>query len=415
VAERRGLRSRRDLLRGAAALAALAVAGCARPGSGDEIRLAAIVSTTGVNAGFGQGTWRGIQTAASRVNEQGGIRGYPGKRLVARLYDTQSKPDVAAAQTYKAIREGAVAVIGCNQSDATLIVSQICERSSVPFVTSTDFDPKLTARGFHYFFQTTPLLEVHAREMLETCRTLGQESGRPARRLGILCDDTVIGSSAQAILEREGRALGYEVARSQAFPADVTDFAPYLAKLKDAGTELLLGFQTPQPAIQIVKTMRQQRFDPLGFGGLLGGQVTSEYSKELGENADYTFSSTPWSADLKIPGMPEAIDAYRRQWNEDVDSVRAAGYASVAVLWSALESSGVADPKRVRDGLASVDIASGDKSYIQLGGCRFDQRGYNTKAAVAIRQTLGGRAFTIAPQEVTSASQRPVWPKPPWR
>lgn len=410
--------SRRDLLRGAGALGALsvpAVAGCTPAGASNEIRIAAIVATTGINAGFGQGTWHGIDTAARMVNERGGVRGFGGQQVTARLYDTQSKPEVAAAQTHKAIREGAVAVIGCNQSAASLIVSQICERSSIPFVTSTDFDPELTSRGFKYFFQTTPFLEVHAEQMLRTCRDLGRESGRPARRLGILCDDTVIGVSAKHILEKWGRKLGYEVARSQSFPADNRDFAPYIAKLKSADVDLLLGFQTPEPAIQIVKTMRQQRFEPLGFGGLLGGQVTSEYLKALGDNADHTLSSTPWSADLDIPGMDDAVRAFERQWDEDMDSVRASGFSSVAVLWQALENAGSSDPEQIRDAVAKIRMDAGDKSYIQLDGCRFDRRGYNVKANVAIKQTIQGSSFTISPQEFTSTKKRPVWPKPPWK
>lgn len=412
--------SRRDLLRGAGAFGAgalglTALGACGRGNTGNEIRLAAILSTTGINAGFGQGTWRGIQTAARRVNQHGGVRGQAGKRLTARLYDTQSKPEVAAAQTHKAIREGATAVIGCNQSAVALIVSQICERSSIPFVTSTDFDPELTARGFRYFFQTTPFLDVHARQMLTTCRDLGRKSGRPARRLGILCDDTVIGQSAKGILEKVGRSLGYEVVRSQVFPADVNDFAPYIAKFKAADVQLMTGFQTPEPSIQIVKTMRQQRFEPLGFGGLLGGQVTNEYAKELGDNADYTFSSTPWSADLDIPGMPAAMRAFERQWKEDVDSVRASGFASVAVLWQALEAAGSSGPEETRDALAKIDIDAGDKGYIQLDGCRFDRRGYNVKATVAIKQSIGGEQFTVVPAEYATSDRKPVWPKPPWK
>ena len=392
------------------------LAGCAEDGAGgggDELVVAAIVSTTGANAGFGQGTWHGIQTATRLINEQGGIKALGGAKLKAALYDTQSKPDVAASQAAKAVRDRAVAVVGCNQSAASLIVSQICERSSVPFITSTDFDPELTERGFKFMFQTTPFLQVHAENMLTLCRQLGQESGKPARRLGILCDDTVIGKSAKGVLESAGRELGYEIAQSQSFEVTTTDFSSFVAKMKSAGVELLLGFQTPEPAIQIVKTMREQRFEPLGFGGLLGGQVTGEYLQELGADADYTLSSSPWSADLKIPGMKDVLDAFEQEFKEPVDSVRASGFCSMAVVWEGLEQAASDEPPKLRDAMTKIDLDPGKRAYIQIDGCRFDGHGYNAEAAVAIKQTKDGEQYAIAPERYASET-KPVWPKPPW-
>lgn len=380
--------------------------------SGKEIKLGAVISLTGNNAGFGQGTGRGLQTAVQLVNQAGGIKSQGGSKLAVQTYDTQSKPDVAGTQATKAIQDGAVCLIGCNQSPAALIASQIAERNSVPFVTPSDFDPSLTGRGFKYTFQTDPFQTEHVRQMLAFCAEQGKKSGSPARKLGIICDNTVVGQSAQKSFEQMASAHGFQVAQSKSYAVSVNDFSSYIADMKSAGVELLLGFQTPSQSVLIVQAMKQQRFDPIAFGGILGGQVTAEYVNSLGADADYTLCSSAFNDDLKIPGLKKVLDAFKAQWHEDVDDVRAAGFAAVAVVWDALERAGSDDPKKLRDAIAATQLNAGQRNYVEVDGVKFDGKGYNTRATIDIKQIKSKAWHSVSPDRFASAT--PVWPRPKW-
>src|SRR5215470_6864263 len=136
---------RRFLVGGTATLGGLAAFRSAHADA-KEVVLGAVVALTGPNAAWGQRTWNGFQVACDLVNEQGGIKSLGGAKLKPFVVDTESKPEVAGAQTEKAIQRGAVAITGTNQSAATIVATQIAERESVPFVCATDVDPLITAR-----------------------------------------------------------------------------------------------------------------------------------------------------------------------------------------------------------------------------------------------------------------------------
>lgn len=407
--------TRRQFLGTGAALGltALGMGQAERAQAAEEVKVAAVLSMTGTNSAFGQGTWRGLQTAFNLINEAGGVKSLGKAKISVRIYDTESKPDVAGTQAERAIREGAALVIGCNQSPSAMIASQIAEREQIPFLTSTDFDPKLTDRGFKYFFQTDPFLADHARDMLLFFQAMGKKTGAMPKRLGILSDNTGVGQAAQNALTQYAGQFGFQVAVSDSFANTVTDFSSYIAKMKAAGVEALLGFQTPQPSILIVKAMKEQHFDPIAFGGLLGGQVGEDYLNALGADADYTFCSSPWNNDLKIPGMQREIDAFRAQWHENVDDVRAAGFASAAVVWSALERAKSTDRAKLRDAIATTVLDPGQFGFLDLAGVKFDDKGYNTRAAVSLKQIKSGARHSVWPEKYASEF-KVVWPKPKW-
>jgi len=58
---------------------------------------------------------------------------------------------------------------------------------------------------------------------------------------------------------------------------------------------------------------------------------------------------------------------------------------------------GSADPQKIRDALASIDITSGPASFVPGGEVKFDSTGQNVKAQVAIQQWQDGKIVTIDP------------------
>jgi branched-chain amino acid transport system substrate-binding protein len=378
-----------------------------------EIVIGALLPLTGPNSGWGQRTSRGLQTAAKLIEQAGGVKALGGATITIKVYDTQSQPDVAGNVAQKAIQDGVVALTGCNQSPATLIASQVAERQGIPFVTASDYAPQLTTRGFKYMFQTDPAQSEHVKDMLTFCQAMGQKTGVHVSKLGLLCDNTDVGKGIAQFFTQFAPQFNLPIVANESYPLSTTDFSPYIAKMKQAGVDLLLGFQTPQPAVLIVRAMKQQHFDPIAFGGLLGGQVSNDYVNALGADADYTLCSSPWGADLKIQGNAEAQAAYKSQWNEDMDDTSAAGFAAAAVYWDALERAGSTDPGKLRDAVAATNLDPGDRNYIDLAGCKFDDKGYNTRAAVDIKQIKDKAWHSVWPSQYASDFQV-VWPKPKW-
>jgi branched-chain amino acid transport system substrate-binding protein len=384
--------------------------GAAQP---TEVLLAAVVALTGPNAAWGQRTWNGFQLSCDLVNEQGGLKSLGGAKLRSIVADTESRPEVAGSQTEKVIQRGAVAITGTNQSAATIVATQIAEREGVPFVCATDVDPLITSRGFKFTFRTSPLVESYARDLLAYVKELGEKTGKPARKLAILSENSIVGQSSVEGARRVARELGFEVVEADTYDAAKTqNFASYVAKYKGAGVEVLIGHNKPNDAILITRTMRELNFNPMAYGGILGGHVSTEYVNALGKDADHVLATTSWSADADIPGLKDLARKYQERFKEPMDSTSAGGFTAFSVLWDALERAGSTDRKKLRDAIAATQLKTGDRMYMQLRGARFAPDGENLLAGGLVFTIRSKEWVTVAPKELAKTTA--VYPKPKW-
>src|SRR3989442_9071891 len=86
-----------------------------------------------------------------------GMPGLKGAKVRLIFSDNQSKPDVGQAEAERLItQEKVAALIGCWASSVTATASQVAERYGIPFLNAESSSPGLTARGFKWFFRTSP-------------------------------------------------------------------------------------------------------------------------------------------------------------------------------------------------------------------------------------------------------------------
>jgi branched-chain amino acid transport system substrate-binding protein len=405
--------TRREFLGTAAGLAGGLV--LARPAWGQpkEVLLAAVVALTGTNSAWGQRTWNAFQLGCDMVNEGGGVKGLGGAKLRYIVADTESKPEIAGSQTEKVIQRGAVAITGTNQSAATIVATQIAEREGVPFVCATDVDPLITSRGFKYTFRTSPVVESYARDLLAYIKELGDKSGKPARKLAILSENSIVGQSSVEGSRKVAKELGYEVVDAATYDAAKTqNFASYISKYRGAGVEVLIGHNKPSDAILITRTQKELNFNPMAYGGILGGHVSTEYVNALGPDADNVLATTSWSADADIQGLKELARRYQERFKEPMDSTAAGGFTALAVLWDALERAGTADRTKLRDAVAATSLRTGQRMYMQLRGAKFAPGGENLEAGGLVFTIKDRQWVTVAPKEFAKATA--AYPKPKW-
>jgi branched-chain amino acid transport system substrate-binding protein len=378
-----------------------------------DVTLAAVVALTGTNAAWGQRTWNAFQLGADLVNEAGGIKSMGGAKIKYVVADTESKPEVAGSQTEKVIGRGVVAITGTNQSAATIVATQIAEREGVPFVCATDVDPLITSRGFKYTFRTSPVIESYIRDLLQYVKELGEKAGKPARKLAILSENSIVGQSSVEAAQRVAKELGFEMVEAATYDASKTqNFASYVSKFKGVGVEVLIGHNKPSDAILITRTQKELNFNPLAYGGILGGHVSTEYVNALGKDADQVLATTSWSGDADIKGLKELAKKYQDRFKEPVDSTAAGGFTAFAVLWDALERAASADRKKLRDAIAATQLKAGDRMYMQLRGAKFLPGGENAEAGGLVFVIKDKQWLTVAPKEYAKTSA--TYPKPKW-
>lgn len=404
---------RRQLLAAGGALAASTAMPYIARAQANEVMIGALLPLTGPSAGFGQVSWEGLRFACEMVNEAGGIKSMNGAKLTPVIGDTESKPEVAAAQAEQLIRRGARVLVGCNQSPATIVASQVAERQSIPFICAYDIDPSLTARGFKYLFRVTPLITNYAEDLMTFMKDLSVQKGQPITKVGLLSENSIAGQGANKLAAAAAEKLGLAVVDASTYTAGTTqNFAPYVTKLRSAGAEGVIGHNRISEGIAIIRTMMELKYNPKFIGGILGAPNTREFMEALGPNSDHIYSTDAWSLTLNIPGMQEVAERNVKQFGKPMDPSTATMFSDVAVITDALERAKTSDPKALRDAIAATELKIGERRFFMLRGVKFGPTGENERAGSLIGMCRDQKAVAVWPPEV--AAFPASYPKPNW-
>jgi branched-chain amino acid transport system substrate-binding protein len=402
---------RQVLIGGAAGAASLAFPAIVRAES--EVLVGAILPLTGPSGAFGQNSWTSLQWAAELLAEAGGIKSMGGAKIKVEVADTESKPEVAASQTSRMIERGAAVLIGCNQSAATIVASQVAERSKVPFLTAYDIDPTITARGFKHIFRCSPLTTTYSADLLTAIKEVAEKGGGFAKRLGLLSENSIAGQGVNKYLAESAAKLGYEVVETLSYDVGTTqNFAPFITKMKASNVEVMLGHNRVSDGIQITRTAKELGYNPKAMGGVLGAYNTQDYVEALHETAEYMFGTDSWASTLNIPNMKPVVDKFAERFKKPMDIGTVTILADVAVIWDALERSKSGDRAKLRDAIAATNMKPGDKNFFMLRGVKFAPTGDNEMAGSMITQIQKSKRVPIWPPEIAEA--KAIFPKPAW-
>ncbi len=117
--------------------------------SAQEFRIGAVIPLTGPIASAGNKCKVTYEFAAKEINEGGGIKSLGGMKVKFIYGDTQSKPEVAIAETNRLIEQENVSVLTeYAQSFVTLAATQAAERLKTPYMVPISYADAITARGF---------------------------------------------------------------------------------------------------------------------------------------------------------------------------------------------------------------------------------------------------------------------------
>jgi branched-chain amino acid transport system substrate-binding protein len=361
-------------------------ASAARPTTGPLV-IGQVGALTGPEAHFGAESRNGAQLAVEEANAAGGVQG---RQLVLRPYDSQSRPEEAAnAMTRLVAQDGALFVVGENQSSLSLAMAPAAAKGEVPMISPSSTNPRVTSEGGPYVFRVCftdtfqgQLLARYARETLK------------AERVAILVDqksDYSVGL-ARVFSGRFG-ALGGKVVAEEAYAKGDTDFRAQLTRAKSARPEVLF---IPGYYSDVGPMARQAR--ELGMQAtLLGGDGLDSGGRlgELGGSAvEGTLYSTHFAPDNPGGRVQEFIARYKARFGHVPDALGALGYDAARVGIDALRrSSGVGGPA-LREQIARTRDFDGVTGRITLGPDRDA-----VKPAIIVKLVKGQPAFAaeVAP------------------
>jgi branched-chain amino acid transport system substrate-binding protein len=312
------------------ALGAALTSGCGGGGAGDDLVVGVYGSLTGNDATFGESTKLGVELALAELQaaKQGKIGGLTVRTVVE---DDQGRAEEAATVVQKLINQDQVsAVIGEVASSRSLAAAPICQAASVPMITPSSTNPKVTEVGsfisrmcFIDPFQGTVMAKFSA-------QNLG------VKKVAILKDvksDYSVGLSQ--FFTEAFTAAGGSIVTEQAYSAGDQDFSAQLTAIKAKNPEAIFipGYYT-----EVGLIARKAR--ELGLTcPLLGGDGwESEQLIEIGGEAlNGAYYSNHFAVDNPDPKLQEFLKNYRAKFGKDPDAIGGLAYDAANVLFGCLE------------------------------------------------------------------------------
>jgi branched-chain amino acid transport system substrate-binding protein len=344
-----------------------------------EIKIGAVLPLTGSIAAFGQSAQKALQLLEEEVNSSGGVNGQNVKFVFA---DDEGKPATAATVGQKLINsEKVVGIVGPLTSNCALSLAPIAQQYSVPMITGTGTNEKITQTG-DFIFRTCFIDPFQGKVMAKLASTdLG------AKTAAILYDNgndysKGLAEKFQASFEEAGG----EIVASETYLTGDKDFNAQLTKIAATNPDVLFLPDYYSTVAVIAKQARSAGITATFLGG--DGWDSADLFNIGGDAVNGAYFSNHYSLDDTADEVVEFIKAFKAKYDDEVpDAMAALNYDAGKVLIQSIEKAGSTDAQAIQEALTEYD------GTVVSGHIQFDENRDAVKAAVIIKTEDGKETF----------------------
>ncbi|MDQ2765082.1 MAG: ABC transporter substrate-binding protein [Pseudomonadota bacterium] len=403
-----GVLGRRALL---ASAAAVPVIGAAR--AEKTVTVAMISPLSGPWAREGELQRMGAEMAVDDLNAAGGIKVLGGAKVRLVQYDAGDTAEKSkdAAQRMIAQEPDVCGGFGAWLSTFTLAVTEVTERAELPWFTQS-YSDLITARGFHYIFQSSPTAADQAEQALPTILALAEHAtGRRPKRVAMISDNTASAVSfLKPIRAHVLSDLGLTAVVDEVFTPPLADATTLIQRVRSARPDFLLALSSNVPDDKII-------LDKMAEFGLGGGKLPV-----VGNGGHWAMPELLANAGKDVvQGMMTITAGGAGKGLEDIERRYIArtkepwmlqepimAYGHIMLLATAVERAGSMDRRKVAEQIRKFDLRDGPALLFPGHHVQYDAAGRRVGAKLMIVQWQGGRVDTVYPPEM--AVTAPIWP-----
>jgi len=390
-----------------------------------QVTVGAVYPLTGGLARIGVAIRQGIELAAEIVNSNmsdltlplAAGTGLPrlGSRPIRLVWaDTRGDPATGRAEAERLIdRERVVALIGAYQSAVTATASLAAEAKGIPFLNPESSSPRLTDRGFKWFFRTGPHDITFTKLFFDMMEELKQRRGARISRIALLSEDTEFGATAAGVAKGYAEIHKYTIAANEYYTSPPSSLTAELLRIRAANPDAIIGANYLVDAVMIVRTLKEMRWFPQGFMVHAGFTTVPDFLSTVGRDGFYFLPRAPWALGMGKgkPLVSRVNELYKKKHGSDMDEVNARAFTGMLTLADAINRAGSTAPAAIAGALRETNIP-GSQLIMPWQGIEFDNKGQNRHAAGVLTQILDNDYKVVWPFDV--AESQLVWPVPPW-
>jgi branched-chain amino acid transport system substrate-binding protein len=322
-----------------------------------DIEIAMVASMTGSDASHGEQLRDGALQAVDDLNAAGGILG---QKLHITVHDDACDPKQAVAVANQLAANPPAVVIGHFCSGSSIPASAVYAEEGILQISPGSTNPKLTDNGHWNVFRTCGRDDQQ-----------GALSGKdlikmfPGKKIAIVDDRQTY---SQGLADETRKALnagGVKEAMNDTITPGEKDYSALIAKLKQAGIDVLYFAGYPVEGGAIVRQMREQGMQTTVVGG--DALVSRDFwaiTGAAGEGTLMTFAPDP-THDPKNSGVIGRMKAANRL----TDGYPLFSYAAVQIWAEAAAKAGTTDARKVADQLHALTFDT------TRGVIKFDAKG----------------------------------------
>jgi branched-chain amino acid transport system substrate-binding protein len=397
--------TRRDMLAGATASAALLGAPAILRAQGAAVKVGVLHPLTGALAYEGEQCRKGALLALEEINLAGGIKSMGGARLEAVLADAQSKPEVGAAEIDRLAEAGVAVVLGPFASGIALATTQAAAKHNLAHVVDVGVVDQIVQRGLKNTFRFAPGFGKVTAQGLANLAALNDGAGKPVQTVLVIHEDGAFGSGMAKLMNERLPQMGFKVIDTIGHPTPTRDFTNIALKVRQANPDLVVPSNYKNEFILMARTLQQQRVRPKAIFAVLGGAASNiSFARDYPDAAENIIDNNHWFDPKKPLSQKFAEAVAKKGWDLTYEVML--NYSCMRLIADALERAGSADRAKVMEALASSSFSDHIMPY---GPTRFEN-GQNQGAQIVTTQIRSKKVEVIYPREFASAD--PVFPVP---
>jgi branched-chain amino acid transport system substrate-binding protein len=371
----------------AAAVAALALAACSKPGannntpvaSGGPIKIALVDAQSGQLSSLGAWELKGAKLAIDEWNAKGGING---RKIELGVFDDQGDPTTGTTLARKIASENYVAMIGTAESAVTIAMAPILRDAAIPNITSGQ-STGLVAVKSPFLFLNGPTSTTYD----ETLAKFVVDS-KGLKQVAMITNNGSYGKGEHDAFLKALQSRGITPLDDQVVTTDQKEFTAQLTSIRGKNPQVVfIGAEEVESGL-IVKQARSLGITVPFAGG--APQGTPVYFNTAGAAAvEGTIVSSPYLSNDINDASRKFAAAYKAAFNEDAELHGAKAYDGTQILLTALKNSNVATGKALADAIRATKYSG------LLGNFAYDDTGVGI-FATAIGSITNGKLVSAS-------------------
>ena len=353
--------SRRTLLRagGAALLTPALAAPALSQGQSDVIRFGHLTPRTGFLGPLGEFAVQAAQLAVEEINAAGGING----RKVELLTEDSVNPQTASAKAERMVQRDKVAcIVGEINSASALAISQVAQREKTLFLNTGANSDALRGSDckrfmFHVESQNTMMVRAAGRALLDQGLIKG-------RKIYTLTADYAFGHDLLKQAKKFFAANGATIAGEDLIPTELTDFSPFLLKIRQARPDAVI---CNLAGAQITNFLKQYSefglpFPVAGFG------FDTALAWGAGQGNFLGTWPVVWHHMVDSPSAQKFVAAFKAKYKRPPENQGWGDYTATKILARAMNETKSTDSMKIVEYFesgATFDIHKGREGYFR--------------------------------------------------